>query len=236
MKILIREIDETLRGAQRKQAQALAVDSMLRSSLLQAGLLTDADGNRIGGDDMASRESTEAAEAAAAAPLPERATSEHGKPYLPALPQFHYNVSHSGRFVVLAASYPDDNKITVQAPGEIGIDIQQMVPVRGGITATAQRFYTPAEAVMLEGLSGEETADMQRELFYQLWSIKEAYLKCIGTGLTGGMNTFTIEPAGAHRDAGLIRDNESGKVTARYLLISSPDPEYVMAVCVAITE
>lgn len=236
MRILIREIDASLQGAERTRAQAAAVEAMLRSSLLQVGLLTDADGHRIGGDDMASRESTQAQEAAAAAPLPARAMGEHGKPYIPALPQFHYNVSHSGRFVVLAASYPDDYKITPQAPAEVGVDIQERRPVRGGIAATAQRFYTREEALMLASLSDEQTASMQEELFYQLWSIKEAYLKCIGVGLTGGMNTFTIEPVGPSRDAGFIRDNESGEVRARYLLISPPDPDYVMAVCTRIEE
>lgn len=236
MKILIREIDERLKGQERRQAEQAAAQGMLRDVLRLAGRLTAADGSRIGGDDMASRESQEAIEAAADAPLPEIAVSEQGKPYLPAMPDFHYNVSHSGRFVVLAASYPDDHAITPQAPAEVGIDIQRMVPVREGVDAMAARYYTAEEAEFLAALAEDtpEHQEMKRSLFYQLWAIKEAYGKCLGCGIAGGLSSFTIEPSTAYKDAGLVRDKESGAALARYLLLSPPDPEYVMAVCTRI--
>lgn len=236
MKILIREIDETLKGAAHRQAEQEAEAEMLREVLLQAWLLRDADGNLIGDEDMASRESLIAHEAAAAAPLPEIRTGEHGKPYIPELPSFHYNVSHSGKYVVLAATYPDTNSITPSHPAEIGIDIQRRQPVRDGYDTMAARYYTPEEAAFLahfdETVPSEQAT--KENLFYTFWAIKEAYLKCIGTGLTGGMNSFDMVPSESYKDAGTIKDRESGTVTARYLLLTPPDENYVMAVCVAI--
>lgn len=234
MKILIREIDETLNGTARKAAIDEAKEAMLREVLLQAWLLRDADGQRIGDEDMASRESVLAHEAAEAAPLPEIAVTENGKPYLKDLPQFHYNISHSGKYVVLAATYPDTNSITPAEPAEIGIDIQERRPVRNGIDATAARYYTQEEAAFLAHFdeSSKEQAQTKERLFYTFWSVKEAYLKCMGTGLPGGMASFDMLPSDTYKDAGHIRDRESGRMTARYLLLTPPDPSYVMAVCV----
>lgn len=233
MKILIREIDETLPVAERNLAIREAEEGMLRDVLLQAWLLRDAHGNLIGGEDMASRESIQAREAAAAAPLPEILRTEHGKPYIPSLEEFHYNISHSGRFVVLAAVYPDHDTIRPSEPSEIGVDIQEMRSLRDGIDAMARRYYTPEEAAFLTRFQENEPGEreIRERLFYTLWAIKEAYLKCIGTGLTGMMSSFDIEPASAGRDAGVIRDRESGTVKARYLVLSPPDDHYTMAVC-----
>ena len=63
--------------------------------------------------------------------LPQVLHTAYGKPYFPFLPDFHYNFSDSGRFVVLAAS----------RKGPIGIDLQQIVPVHAGIDRMAARFY-----------------------------------------------------------------------------------------------
>lgn len=233
MKILIREIDESLKGTERRAAEQAAWQGMLRDVLRLAGRLTDAGGHRIGGDDMASRESQEAIEAAALAPLPEIARTEQGKPYLPTMPEVYFNVSHSGRFVVLAASYMDDHAITPQQPAEVGVDIQRMQPVREGIDHMAARYFTEQEAAFLAALAEDtpEHQQMKQTMFYHLWAVKEAYLKCMGTGMTAGLSGFALEPSDNYKDAGLVRDLASGEVTARYLLVTPPDPDYVMAVC-----
>lgn len=236
MKILIREIDENLKGQDRRAAQIAAEEGMLRDVLRLAGRLVDADGAPIGGEDMASRESQTAIEAAANAPLPEITRTEDGKPYLLGMPDFYYNVSHSGRFVVLAASYTDTNSLTPQAPAEVGVDIQEMRPVREGIDHMAARYFTPQEAEFLAALAEDTTEhqEMKQTMFYHLWAVKEAYLKCMGTGIRAGLSGFALEPSERYKDAGVVRDLASGKVTARYLLVTPPDPAYVMAVCTQI--
>ena len=59
--------------------------------------------------------------------------------------------------------------------------------------AVAERYFSAAEAAQLRAL----TSDAQPRRFLQLWTLKEAYLKAIGTGLAGGLGrmSFMFESA-----------------------------------------
>ncbi len=59
---------------------------------------------------------------------------EYGKPYIPALPDMHFNISHSGRWIVCAV----DSK-------PIGIDIEKMKP---GTIDIAKRFFRRRNTVI----------------------------------------------------------------------------------------
>ncbi len=90
----------------------------------------------------------------------------HGKPSLPAAPHWHIGVSHSGDYIAVVLS-----------PKPIGIDIEhigskQYMPI-------AQRFFATQEVDYLQSLPIEK----QREIFYQLWTLKESYVKALGKGL-----------------------------------------------------
>jgi phosphopantetheinyl transferase len=78
------------------------------------------------------------------------------------------SVSHSGNLVACA----------VAPGGDVGIDIQ--LPARHHHTAEiAREWFTPGECAWLQRAP--------RDAFYQLWVLKEAYLKCFGSGLAGGL-------------------------------------------------
>ncbi len=81
---------------------------------------------------------------------------EKGKPYLDG---HHFNLSHSGNFVVLAVS-----------DQEVGVDIQAPRTYKPGLV----RWFSPEEQTWLQ--SGGD--------FHRLWTGKEALSKAIGTGLT----------------------------------------------------
>lgn len=85
--------------------------------------------------------------------------SEKGKPYAAAL-DVHFNLSHSAGIVVCAVS----DKV-------IGIDIEKIKPVN---PKAAGRFACHDE---LEYISSHENG------FFEIWTLKEAYFKCIGSGL-----------------------------------------------------
>ena len=87
---------------------------------------------------------------------------EHGKPYVEGNP-WHFNISHSGEYLVMVF-----DKLPV------GIDIQEMRPVRKP-ELIAKRFSEPERAYALSGGA---------EAFYRVWCRKEAYAKCVGSGLT----------------------------------------------------
>ncbi len=87
------------------------------------------------------------------------------------------SVSHSGPLVVCA----------VAPAGEVGIDVQ--FPARHHHTEEiAREWFTPAECAWLRRAP--------RDAFYRLWVLKEAYLKCTGYGLAGGLASLEccVEP------------------------------------------
>ncbi|MBM3435353.1 MAG: 4'-phosphopantetheinyl transferase superfamily protein [Bacteroidetes bacterium] len=103
--------------------------------------------------------------------------TKNGKPYL-RKDKVHFNLSHSGEWVVFAIS----NR-------ETGIDIEKIRPVNYRI---AERFFSDHENEILSQLDGKK----KLEYFFDLWTLKESYLKKIGTGLTKSLNSFTIWASG----------------------------------------
>lgn len=89
---------------------------------------------------------------------------ELGKPQIVNIPK-KFNLSHSGDYVVCAVG-----------GGEVGADIQKWVPYK---ERTAERFFAPTEWKLLQELP----ASQRTELFYRLWSRKEAYGKYTGQGI-----------------------------------------------------
>jgi len=100
----------------------------------------------------------------------------HGKPYIEGEKPIHFSLSHSGEYVLLAVS-----------DREIGADIQQMKDA--DMDKIAKHFMTAEEYRQWS----EETIEAKRELFYQIWAGKEAYLKLTGEGMTAGFQTVYYE-------------------------------------------
>ena len=86
-----------------------------------------------------------------------------------------FNLSHSGHYVCCAvASEP------------VGIDIQQMRPMRN--FRVADRYFSVREREALEACK-----DLQRErLFYEIWVKKEAFAKLTGDGIGTGILIDTM--------------------------------------------
>lgn len=97
--------------------------------------------------------------------------TELGKPFLPAHPEVHFNLSHSGHWAVCAVSCDP-----------VGVDVEQPRCTM----EIARRFFRPQE---LEGL--DALPDLQDRL-NRLWTAKEAFIKALGGGLTVPLNSFTV--------------------------------------------
>jgi 4'-phosphopantetheinyl transferase len=122
-----------------------------------------------------------------------------GKPELlraPGDPPLEFNVSHSGDLVLIG----------VAVGRRIGVDVER---VRDGVSieAIAGRFFAPEEAAAIRAAPAAERA----KAFSTWWTAKEAYLKALGQGLSGGLGSFTVIP-GAH--GWDLRRGESAKSEA----------------------
>lgn len=90
--------------------------------------------------------------------LPKIETGEKGKPFFPGSPSHHFNLSHSGEWVLCALSDED----------EVGVDIETVRP----------RGENLPRYVMSDG---EFAAfDGSWEDFFRIWTLKEAFVKYQG--------------------------------------------------------
>ncbi len=111
----------------------------------------------------------------------EFATGAHGKPALSgrscAAQDIQFSLSHSGAYAVVA----------VAAGRAVGVDVEVR---RKDVNAPnlAQRFFAAGEAQQIIQTHG----DAQQQLFYRYWTVKEAYLKGRGVGLSLGLDRFEI--------------------------------------------
>ena len=124
--------------------------------------------------------------------------NKNGKPYTKDLPVF-FNISHSGDYAVCAVS-----------DCEIGIDIEKIKPYN---MRAAEKFATEAE---------KEYICSCKNGFFEIWTIKEAYFKCIGTGLGKDIKNvcFSVSQNG-------IICSESGYECSFYEI----DKDYICSVC-----
>ena len=108
--------------------------------------------------------------------------AEYGKPFFKDIPQVRISLSHSGKYLVCAFSEE-----------EIGLDLQECITPRTEVLRIAKRFFTSEEYDALLSIYGRDEKE-GNEFFFCLWSLKEAYLKYIGCGLHGGLDSFQPDP------------------------------------------
>lgn len=103
-----------------------------------------------------------------------RAVGEHGKPFFTLRPKIHYNIAHSGKYV-----------LCILAGEEVGIDVQEHRKV--DYEHLLERMV-PAEMIreILE-------SDNVENAFFTQWVLREAYIKWTGEGLSRDLRTIPME-------------------------------------------
>lgn len=99
----------------------------------------------------------------------------NGKPFFAKYPHIHFNISHSGDFVVAAFD---------RQP--VGLDIQEHRKLKESM---AKHFLTTWE---LEQIGMQEEAENREEILCRLWAIKESYIKLTGEGMKKSMKDFRV--------------------------------------------
>ena len=135
--------------------------------------------------------------------------NKYGKPHVAGRSGVHYNISHSGDYVVCAVS-----------SSPVGIDVQE---ISGQNLDVADRFFSQEERDALAMCEG----DAKRKLFYEIWSLKEAYIKCIGMGLSKPLDEF-----GVVKESGKYRLIDKGEWIDEYHFCKYDiDERYSLCVC-----
>lgn len=98
-----------------------------------------------------------------------------GKPFLPEAPDFHFNLSHSGSWVVLAFG-----------DSPVGIDVEKLDFTPGRRQVIRRHFAPEEQAYVLEN------PEEEGERFFRIWTAKESWLKYRGEGLTRPLASIQV--------------------------------------------
>jgi 4'-phosphopantetheinyl transferase len=107
----------------------------------------------------------------------------HGKPCLtPGQSALEFNLAHTNGLVACVLTHV----------GPVGVDVESLGRAVDG-DDIAERYFSPPEIAGFQELAGVERATR----FIELWTLKEAYLKAIGAGLSNPLNDFGFELKGS---------------------------------------
>jgi 4'-phosphopantetheinyl transferase len=145
--------------------------------------------------------------------------NEHGKPHVArAVAEWipiSFNLSHTRGLVGCA----------VTADADIGFDVESIAAARKA-DSFARRYFAPNEVEFLDRCSTTERS----EHLINLWTLKEAYIKAVGQGLSHPLHTFSF----AFRDDDELQfeaPSESNDLMCHFALFAPAD-QYRMAVAV----
>lgn len=125
----------------------------------------------------------------------------HGKPALVDAPQpVAFNLSHSGEWVVLAWH-------TGREALPLGVDVEQRPAGRRDVMRLARRYFSRPEQLSLEVLAGAARED----LFYRLWTLKEAWVKAHGLALAPQLGAVSFSLHGGAVGVANATDHETGQ-------------------------
>lgn len=137
--------------------------------------------------------------------------NQYGKPYLRNYPFINFNLSHSGDFVVCATDVKP-----------LGIDIEEVKDLE--YVNIAQNFFTESELNYIF----KQSLDTQLSKFYELWTLKESYVKCRGQGLATQLQSFSIEIDQAENIEVVINNKQVKEYSFKKFEIGL---NYKMAIC-----
>ena len=93
-----------------------------------------------------------------------------------------FNITHTSGFVACALA----RDMAVGVDAEAHVDMLDVMSI-------AKRFFAPAEVAALEATTG---ADRTRT-FFSIWTLKEAFVKALGGGLSIPLDSFAFDLASA---------------------------------------
>jgi len=120
----------------------------------------------------------------------EIAYTKYRKPYLPKYPNLSFNMSHSGDLVLLAFRFDGE---------PVGVDVECVKPGLDINLITESYYHSDEQKAVLNS--------NDPQLFYKLWTRKEALLKAMEVGLTDEIRKInTLNPTSSFSGFGVLGD------------------------------
>ena len=157
--------------------------------------------------------------------------NQHGKPEIISsieCPNIKFNLSHADGVSACVVSLDDD----------CGVDVEN-IHRKNKLHTVAERMFAAEETKVMLAC---DDSKMQKK-FFDFWTLREAYVKALGTGLGGSSKTFyfTIEAASEDESAENIRSANINFVASKnkidmawHFFLLAPSSEYVASVAVAV--
>lgn len=98
--------------------------------------------------------------------------NQYGKPFIENIESFNFNISHSGKWIVC---------VTDLLP--VGIDVELIRNIDFGL---AELVFTVDEYIEFM----KQTQYKKTLYFYDIWTLKESYIKACGKGLSMDLKSF----------------------------------------------
>jgi len=108
-------------------------------------------------------------------------TNRYGRPEIAgpaAAPPLRFNLSHTRGLIACI----------VATELEVGVDVEDRRRDTQG-PEIARRYFSEREVAAFERL----TAERQELAFYEYWTLKEAYIKAVGVGISLGLGRFSFD-------------------------------------------
>lgn len=108
--------------------------------------------------------------------------NQWGKPALqPEVAGLQFNLSHTDGLVVLAVYEGTEENLL------LGVDVENLER-KAETGDLARRYFSEDEFQALQALDEAQ----QRQRFFDLWTLKEAYIKAVGMGLSIALDSFSF--------------------------------------------
>ncbi len=133
----------------------------------------------------------------------------HGRPFIEGA-GFDFNLSHSGDWILLAV---------IGAGKRVGVDLEKRRTDRS-CREIAARYFSSEES------SAVNDASDATDLFYQLWTAKEAALKALGCGIAHGLPDTQPGVDGNRR--GVVKFRDGSTMNLAYFAVDADHPAAVV--------
>ncbi|MHC3123522.1 4'-phosphopantetheinyl transferase family protein [Acinetobacter sp. GN11] len=140
-----------------------------------------------------------------------------GKPFVQGGKAVYFNLTHSADVIILA----------VTEEGEIGVDIEQV-----DHEFEWRRVDSVLDLSEIEWIKDKELTDSSSvyQRFFQIWTLKEAYIKCTGEGMSRHLKMLNFHVLPEHIQF-LDSTNDAQKTEEYYFESYIYDYNFIFSIC-----